>query len=105
MAEPIPIRLCDDAGMVSDEPVAGGFPGSQYGLTYRELLNNGRAANGDPDHRRPYTGEPFPCTGSFHVAGVVWRCTSPAHRPKPIDPGTVRLLTVPFAGEGGSGRG
>ena len=115
MTEPIPIRLCDDEGMVSDEPVAG-FPASDpASVTYRQFLNNLRAQNGDPDKRAPYTGPPFPCTGSAHMAGQVFHCTSPAHvvmQPKHPSSGVTVLgvplswqsanLLVPFAGEGGS---
>lgn len=63
------VQLCDDAGMVSNERVA-----------YLKLLNNLRARNGNPDARKPYTGEPFVCTGSAHLAGQHIRCTSPAHQ-------------------------
>lgn len=70
-------RLCDDHGMVSDERVAPGEPGTVLNpaLTYRQLLNNLRAHTGLP----PYEGEPFWCTGSAHLAREHFRCTSPAH--------------------------
>lgn len=75
------VRLCDDDGMVSDVRVAPGSPGTAFDpdLTYRKLLNNLRRRNRSPDHRGPYEGEPFPCTGSAHVAGRHVRCTSPTH--------------------------
>jgi hypothetical protein len=83
MTEPIEIRLCDDNGLVSDEKVEPGSPGTIFDpeLTYRKLLNNLRARNSDPDARAPYTDEPFVCTGSAHLAGQVFRCTNPAHMP------------------------
>lgn len=71
------IRLCDDAGMVSDRPVDRVLFSGGEGLTYRGLLNNLRSASGLP----PYEGEPFPCTGAAHLAGQVFHCTSPAHGP------------------------
>lgn len=75
------LRLCDDRGLVSDKPVEPGSPGTAFdpALTYRKLLNNLRARNGNPDARGPYEGEPFQCTGSAHLAGEHIRCTSPAH--------------------------
>jgi len=73
--EPTHVRLCDDDGMVSDQPVDRvPFPGDE-GLTYRGLLNNLRAHTGLP----PYEGEPFRCTGSAHLAGMLIWCTSPWH--------------------------
>lgn len=70
-------RLCDDAGMISDEPVTPGAPGTQFDpqLTYRKLLNNLRAHTG----LAPYTGAPITCTGSAHLAGEHIRCTNPRH--------------------------
>lgn len=70
-------RLCDDDGLVSDERVPAGDPGTEFDpeLTYRKLLNNLRAYTGLP----PYEGEPFHCTGSVHLAGEHMRCTGPAH--------------------------
>ncbi|HTE67568.1 MAG TPA: hypothetical protein VK942_02230, partial [Actinomycetes bacterium] len=55
-------RLCDDAGMVSDERVAPGEPGTAFDpeLTYRRLLNNLRRHTGLP----PYDGPALRCTGS-----------------------------------------
>jgi len=75
-------RLCDDAGMISDELVAAGSPGTvfDYGLTYRRLLNNLRAHTGLP----PYKGQPIGCTGSAHLALEHFRCTSPFHRLAPV---------------------
>lgn len=74
----IEVRLCDDAGMVSDERVQPGSHGTilDPDLTYRKLINNLRAHTGLP----PYVGPPFPCTGSAHLAREVFRCTGPAHQ-------------------------
>lgn len=71
------VRLCDDRGMVSDTPVESGSHGVEFnpGLTYLRLLNNLRAHTG----LKPVT-EPFLCTGSAHLAGMVFHCTSPAHQ-------------------------
>ncbi len=76
------LRLCDNAGFVSDERVEDGSPGTVLDpdLTYRKLLNNLRAHNSNPDARAPWEGDPFPCTGSAHAAGEHIRCTSPAHK-------------------------
>lgn len=70
-------RLCDDVGLISDEPVAPGSPGTTFDpeLTYRRLLNNLRHYTGLP----PYTGPSVPCTGSAHLAGEHFRCTNPIH--------------------------
>lgn len=86
------VRLCDDNGMVSDERVEPGSPGTVFDpdLTYRKLLNNLRARNGSADTRKPYEGEPFACTGSAHAAGEHVRCTSPAHRMPQFSVMTVR---------------
>lgn len=90
------LRLCDDAGMVSDEPVEPGSPGTLVSpdLTYRKLLNNMRARNNNPDARRPYEGAPFPCTGSAHLAGEHIRCTSPAHVGDPRS--ALEIATMPL---------
>lgn len=71
------VRLCDDNGMVSDERVRGGSPGTTLDpkLTYRQLLNNLRGHTG----LAPYTGDPFTCTGSAHLAREHFRCTNPRH--------------------------
>lgn len=70
-------RLCDDDGLVSDECVPPGEPGTALdpGLTYRRLLDNLRAVTGLPS----YEGVTFRCTGSAHLAGEHFHCTSPAH--------------------------
>lgn len=70
------VRLCDRNGMVSDEPVEPGSHGTEFDsdLTYLRLLNNLRAHTGLAP-----VAEPFHCTGSAHLAGMVFRCTSPAH--------------------------
>lgn len=71
-------RLCDDAGLVSDQRVTPGSPGTLLDpdLTYRQLLNNLRGHTGLP----PYEGQPFRCTGSAHLAGEHFRCTNPRHQ-------------------------
>ena len=72
------IRLCDDAGMVSDartEPGTEEYGGVAPGLTYLARLNALRAMGGE----EPYVGAPFGCTGHAHLAGHHIRCTSPAH--------------------------
>lgn len=70
-------RLCDNTGMISDERVTPGAPGTLLAqkLTYRQLLNNLRSHTS----LAPYTGKPIRCTGSAHLAGEHFRCTSPAH--------------------------
>lgn len=86
-------RLCDDSGMVSDERVPPGSPGTMLNpeLTYRQLLNNLRAHTDLP----PYTGPAFQCTGSAHLAGKHVRCTNPGHlrafnpAPGPWSPATL----------------
>ncbi|MDQ3933409.1 MAG: hypothetical protein M3340_02120 [Actinomycetota bacterium] len=76
------VRLCDDAGMVSNERVKPGSPGTAFDpdLTYLRLHNNLAARNTNPDTRKPVT-EPYACTGHAHLAGEHIRCTSPAHAP------------------------
>lgn len=104
MSEPIEIRLCDNAGMVSDERVEPGSPGLAFDpdLTYRKLLTNLRAASGLPASDWPE----IHCTGSAHLAGEVFRCTSPAHAPitsppsAAVSPGLYGLVWVPL-GESG----
>lgn len=85
------VRLCDDAGMVSDAPVKAGSPGTILDpeLTYRKLLNNLRGHTGLP----AYTGEPFPCTGTGHLAGEHFRCTNPIHTLRKEDDHLVRNPT------------
>lgn len=84
------VRLCDDNGMVSDTPVEPGSHGTEFtpGLTYLRLLNNLRAHTGLP----PVT-EAFHCTGSAHLAGMEFHCTSPVHQ-------QARRLAVDAAGYG-----
>lgn len=78
-------RLCDDDGMVSQAQV----PEEEF-LTYLGLHNRLSAHGG----RGPLS-EPFPCTGSAHVAGEHIYCTSPAHaepeNPERSDVWPVRL--------------
>lgn len=69
-------RLCDDQGMVSHERVDEPHRPDE---TYLERLNRLRSYSGNPDARKPYTGEPFPCTGSAHLGGMHIQCSSPAH--------------------------
>lgn len=78
-------RLCDDTGMVSNKPVTPANP-FDPGLTYRQQLSNLRGHTG----LDPYTGEPFPCTGSVHLAREHIACTSPAHRPGAAPSGSER---------------
>jgi hypothetical protein len=83
-------RLCDDNGMVSDEHVAAGAPGTILDpeLTYRRLLNNLRGHTGLP----AWTGEPFACTGSAHLAREHIRCTNPIH--VYLSPNTTTTMTA-----------
>lgn len=69
----IPLRLCDDDGMVSDALI----PPEENTLdtTWRERLNRLRAES----RLRPYEGDPFPCTGSAHLAGFTMLCVTPIH--------------------------
>lgn len=69
------VCLCDDKGIVSDELVKDNNPFDKE-LTYRKLLNNLRKHS----NMAPYLGEPFPCTGSVHLAGLEFICTSDAHK-------------------------
>lgn len=71
------VQLCDHEGLVSDEPVAPGSPGTVLDpqLTYRKLLDNLRAVTGLP----PHVGLPFACTGSAHLAREHIQCTNPRH--------------------------
>jgi hypothetical protein len=70
------LRMCDDKGMVSNRPVEPGSPGTDEtpGLTYLGLLNRLRNTTGLPP-----AYESFQCTGSAHLAGTTFHCTSPAH--------------------------
>ena len=77
MADPIKIRLCDEQGMVSHEQVP--LPeGSQQ--TFIDRLNYFKTFSANPDARKPYEGEPFPCTGSMSIAGDTIYCNNPFHR-------------------------
>lgn len=69
-------RLCDDEGMVSTEPVADPPEFGPPGLTYLDRHNAMRMSMG-----KPMWAEPFACTGSAHLVGEHFRCTSPAHVP------------------------
>ena len=70
------LRMCDDDGMVSREMIDPPPSFQPGGLDYLSLLNNLRSHTG----LAPVT-EPFECTGSAHLAGTVFHCTSPAHGP------------------------
>ena len=65
------IRLCDDAGMVSHEPVRDdpATLDTSY-LARLQRLNPSVALEINP----------FRCTGHAHLAGEHIRCTSPAHK-------------------------
>lgn len=63
------LRLCDDNGLVSDEPVDG----KDGNRSYLYQLNVMKPAD------RQWTGGAFACTGHAHLAGEHIRCTSPAH--------------------------
>lgn len=66
------IRMCDDDGMVSDEPA----PPYPLNLTWLQMFNNMRRYL---DLRSEEVTEPFHCTGSAHLGGQHILCTSPAH--------------------------
>lgn len=68
------LRLCDDEGMVSHETAPDCVPTKSY----LDKLNMLRRHTKPFDEHRP-VDEPFPCTGSAHLAGEHIRCTSPAH--------------------------
>lgn len=72
------MRLCDDLGMVSYEPVHDDLPTAH--TSYLDRLNGLRSMSG----HSPYEGEPFACTGDAHLAHEHIRCTSSAHRFQPI---------------------
>lgn len=60
--ETMALRLCDDEGIVQGPHIRT--------LNQLRWLGN----------HEPYEGEPFPCTGSQHLQGVLIFCDSPAHR-------------------------
>jgi hypothetical protein len=78
----IHMRLCDDEGMVSHEPIEEEM--SSADKTYLDRLNRLRNMTLIGRGDKPETlEEPFSCTGNAHLAGEHFRCTSPAHGPKP----------------------
>lgn len=70
----VDMRLCDDDGMVSHQLRSD----RTRPQTYLEVLNMLRAHTKPFGEHKPVQ-EPFPCTGSAHLAGYHLRCTSPAH--------------------------
>lgn len=64
------LRLCDDHGMVNEQPI----PDGPAGYTYRGRHNHLAGMAG-----LPLVTEDFACTGSAHLAHEHIRCTSPAH--------------------------
>jgi hypothetical protein len=76
------MRLCDDAGMVSNELIDDGKPSCDK--TYLDRLNRLRNISlryrGDEPE---FITEPFTCTGDAHLAYEHIRCTSVAHRRGP----------------------
>lgn len=83
MSDSVPIRLCDDAGWVSNERVAEPNPFDPE-LTYMRQLNNLRSRTPEA---KPWVGDPFRCTGHAHLAGLHIMCTSPAHARSPASEG------------------
>lgn len=79
-------RLCDDNGMVSHERTPRNPVDPE--LTYIKQLNNLRSRTPEA---APYTGEPFLCTGSAHLAGMHIRCTNKVHA---VPVGLVTTLLV-----------
>ena len=74
------LRLCDDAGMVSNEAA----PDCQPAKTYLDVINTLRRHTKPFGEHKPVE-EPFACTGSAHLAGWHIRCTSPAHPANHVD--------------------
>jgi hypothetical protein len=76
------VRLCDDAGMVSEEPVADRKLLEAEGTTYLDRLHNFRVrtalARGNKVPEK--VTAPFTCTGHAHLMAEHMRCTSPAHQ-------------------------
>jgi hypothetical protein len=86
--------MCDDDGMISDRPVEPGSPGTvlEPGLTYLGLLNNLRGHTGFPP-----VAAPLQCTGSAHLAGEEFHCTSPAHQTRALvgsAPGKIQVTAT-----------
>lgn len=68
-------QLCDENGLISDEYAPASTMALGQHVTYRQVLNNLRAATSLP----PYTGPALTCTGSAHLAGQHIKCTNPLH--------------------------
>lgn len=81
------LRLCDDGGLVSHEPIdeppgpRGKSLDGSYLARLNRLRNLSRTARGD---KPEFVTEPFTCTGDAHLAGEHFRCTSPAHKSTPM---------------------
>ena len=90
--DPIPMRLCDDDGMVSNEPVGDPLTPGTRDASYLERHNRLRGMTHRP-HLTPEM-DPFFCTGSAHLAHEVFTCTSPAHRWSPSEGHTVVIASA-----------
>jgi hypothetical protein len=72
------MRLCDDAGMTSNEPIDDDKPTCDK--TYLDRLNRLRNISLTYRGDKPeFLTEPFTCTGHAHLAYEHIRCTSKAH--------------------------
>lgn len=79
------MRLCDDDGMVSDQPIDApaeptwptGRPDRTYLDRINRLRNVSRVARGDKPEELAVA---FECTGHAHLAGAHIECTSHAHQ-------------------------
>lgn len=79
------MRLCDDDGMVSDQPIDApaepAWPTGRPDRTYLDRLNRlrnvSRVARGDKPEELAVA---FECTGHAHLAGAHIECTSHAHQ-------------------------
>lgn len=66
------LRLCDDRGWVSDEPIDD--PEHQPRISGSTYLDRHNARSGQNQEK------PFACTGSAHFGGEYFRCSSPFHQ-------------------------
>lgn len=74
------LRLCDYAGMVSHDPILEETAAPTCDRSYLDRLNRlRRMTHASGGERVDDVTEPFACTGSAHLAGEHFRCTSPAH--------------------------
>jgi hypothetical protein len=93
----IDLRMCDDAGLVSSEPVVDGdtLDGSyiERFLRLKRMTSVGR----ENLRLKPEQAEGgWGCTGHAHLAGLHIRCTSPWHRATVRElAGSLRPLEVP----------